>query len=219
MPTKLLANGEQFQTMTKKAAADIVQGLSNTSKMACKSYGLPAAECQVGSKLRLVPGSTCSDCYALKGNYVRYPAIVQAQYRRLESLKNPLWLPAMITLITGQVKFRWHDSGDLQSVEHLEMICEVARQTPGTKHWLPTREKAMVTKHARLFAVPENLVIRVSAAMIDGNAPASANTSTVHTNLFNLVGNACIAPDQAGECRDCMMCWDKSVANVSYKKH
>ena len=32
------------------------------------------------------------------------------------------------------------DSGDLQSLEMLEAIAEVARQTPEVKHWLPTKE-------------------------------------------------------------------------------
>ena len=227
MKTLNFAVGEILAKMTKKRANEITGGLSDTAKMACKSFGIPAAECITGAILRDVAGSTCSDCYALKGNYTRYPAVIAAQYRRFELLTRALndmefralWIKAMITLIGIDSKFRWHDSGDVQSIAHLELICDIARALPDCAFWLPTREKSIVNKHARLFAVPENLCIRVSAAMIDGDAPTAANTSTVHTNLFSLVGMPCKAPDQNGECRECRACWDKNVPNVSYKKH
>ncbi len=61
---------------------------------------------------------------------------------------------------------RWHDSGDLQSVEHLEKIIEVCRRTPQIQHWLPTRELAIL--RACRERIPANLTIRVSATMIDG---------------------------------------------------
>ena len=43
--------------------------LSNTSKMPCKSWGIPASSCKTGAKLRKVKGSVCSGCYAHKGAY------------------------------------------------------------------------------------------------------------------------------------------------------
>ena len=205
--------------MTKKYAGEIVGGISKTSKMGCKSYGLPAAECKTGSKLRLVAGSTCSDCYALKGNYTRYPAVIAAQYKRLAALSNPSWVQAMAVLIGSDTHFRFHDSGDLQSIEHLELICELARALPNCLIWIPTREKAIVKRHAEKYAIPGNLVIRLSAAMIDGAAPAAANTSTVHTNVFGVIGFECTAPANNGECGDCRACWDTDVKNVSYKQH
>ena len=85
--------------MLVKEAVKITDSLTGTSKMPGKSYSLPAWECQTGSKLRLVPTSPCFECYALKGNYTRYPAIKAAQYRRLDSLSNPLWVPAMVAQI------------------------------------------------------------------------------------------------------------------------
>ena len=61
------------------------------------SYSLPAWECQTGAKLRKIPGTPCFGCYALKGNYIRYPAIKKAQYFRLSSLK----------LASSLAFFRW----------------------------------------------------------------------------------------------------------------
>ena len=88
--------------MKVKEAKKITEGFTKTSKMPGLSYSLPAWECKTGSKLRKIKGSVCASCYALKGNYTRYPAIKRAQYRRLEAMKSPLWVDAMITVIKRQ---------------------------------------------------------------------------------------------------------------------
>ena len=36
--------------------------------------------------------------------------------------------------------FRWHDSGDVQDLDHLRRIYEVCKLTPDVQHWMPTRE-------------------------------------------------------------------------------
>ena len=150
--------------MLKREAKQIVGGLSKPSKMPGMAYGLPAKECKVGSKLAKVKGSVCANCYALKGNYKRYEKqIVGAQYRRLKSIDHPLWVEAMVTLIKGQEVFRWHDSGDLQSIEHLDKIAQVCNATPETRHWLPTREKGLISRYNR--TLPDNLVIQLCGFM------------------------------------------------------
>ncbi len=116
--------------MKVSEAKKITGSMTRTSKMPGLSYSLPAWECQVGAKLRAVKGSVCSGCYALKGNYTRYPAIKAAQYYRLQSLRDPRWIPAMVTQIKRQKFFRWHDAGDLQGAWHLKNIstgCQRAR--------------------------------------------------------------------------------------------
>jgi len=82
--------------MLIKDALKITGSFTKTSKMPGLSYSLPAWECQTGAKLRKVESSPCFGCYALKGNYTRYPAIKAAQYVRLNSLTNPLWVEAMV---------------------------------------------------------------------------------------------------------------------------
>ena len=116
--------------MNTKEALEIVGGLSKPSKMPGWSYGLPAKECKTGSKLRKVPGSTCFDCYALKGCYV-FKVVQDAQYRRLAAIRHPLWVQAMTHLINSKKAdvFRWHDSGDVQDLDHLNKIYEVCRLT------------------------------------------------------------------------------------------
>jgi len=200
--------------MNTQEALKIVGGLSKPSKMPGWAYGLPADECKTGGKLKLIPNSVCSGCYADKGCYV-FPVVQAAQYRRLAAIRSPLWVGAMALLINSKKSkyFRWHDSGDVQDEEHLLKIFAVAKLTPGTRHWLPTRE-AWTQKY--LSAVPDNLTLRFSIPMIDQPASGNwANTSTVVSGQ----GRTCPAPDQSNECKDCRACWDPSVKNVAYGKH
>ena len=198
--------------MKVKEAAAITGSMTRTSKMPGLSYSLPAWECKTGSKLRKIKNSVCSACYALKGNYTRYKAIKAAQYVRLASLNNELWTAAIVTQIKRQKYFRWHDAGDVQDVQHLNKIYEVCRLTPGTKHWMPTRE-AWIKDH--LDSKPDNLVIRFSAPMIDQAAPASwPNSSEVVTE-----GATCPAPKQGNSCGDCRNCWNPEIKTIKYGKH
>ena len=207
--------------MLKKTALKIVGGLSNTSKMPSKSYGLPASECNTGSILRKIPNSVCSGCYARKGCY-SWNVVQKAQFNRLECLNDTLWVDAMVVLLKDMPLFRWHDSGDLQSYKHLLMIMEVVELTPSTKHWLPTKEVKLIKQYLKTgIKIPHNLTVRLSTTMIDYKPPRvnkGINTSTVH-HLKPVNGVECTAPSQNGECRECRICWERSIENVSYKKH
>ena len=199
--------------MLKKEARKITGGLSKPSKMPGPAYNLPASQCITGSKLAKVPGTVCHGCYALKGRY-RFKKTKNAMARRLRALVHGSWTAAMITLITGHKYFRWHDSGDLQGPQHLKNIFEVAKATPDTKHWLPTREYKLL-QFMDPAIIPKNLLIRVSATKVNGPAPSWWPwTSTVSTTT-----KTCPAPDQGGKCKSCRACWDRSVSNVVYAKH
>jgi len=200
--------------MKVKDALKITDSFTKTKKMPGLSYSLPAWECKTGAKLVKVPGSVCAGCYAMKGNYTRYPAIKAAQYRRLDAIKHPLWVEAMATKIKRQKWFRWHDAGDIQSADHLKKIFEVCKLTPATKHWMPTRE-AQFLKDVNPEEVPENLIIRMSSHMID-QGPVSfwPWTSTVGSKT-----RTCPAPDQGNSCGSCRTCWNREIPNIEYGKH
>jgi len=122
--------------MLIKEAKKIIVSLSQPDKMPGYAYGLPAWECKTGGKLAKVPGSVCFGCYAMKGNYTRFPAIRESQYKRLKSLKDPRWSEAMAVVINSQAVskhgvFRWHDAGDVQDLNHLNKIYEVCEADPG----------------------------------------------------------------------------------------
>ena len=183
------------------------------------AYGLPAWECKTGSKLVKVAGSVCAGCYALKGNYARYPEIKKAQYKRLASISRPEWVEAMAVIINSKAVaqhgyFRWHDAGDIQSPEHLQKIFEVCKLTPKVKHWMPTRE-AQFLKDIDPAQVPDNLIIRMSSHMIDqGPVTFWPHTSTVGSST-----RTCPAPDQGGKCGSCRTCWNREIPNIEYGKH
>ena len=199
--------------MNTKEAWTLVGGLSKPSKMPGWSIGIPAKECKTGKKLRQIKNSVCEGCYALKGCYV-FKVVQEAQYKRLEAIQHPDWVLAMATLINSKKPdvFRWHDSGDVQDVQHLEKIFEVCKATPAKRHWMPTRE-AWIKDH--MHKAPANLVVRFSSPMIDqGPVKSWANTSTVSTK-----SRSCPAPDNNNECGSCRACWDPLVKNIEYGKH
>jgi len=200
--------------MLVKEARKITDSLTRTSKMPGLSYSLPAWACQTGAKLRKVKTSPCYGCYALKGNYTRYPAIKIAQYRRLAAIKMEGWTRAMAVQILKQKYFRWHDAGDVQSHEHMAKIIEVCKLTPNTQHWLPTQERQYLPKPED---VPANLIIRLSRSKVDGPAGnAWSHDSGVTTQEGE---RTCPAPDQGGACKDCRACWNKDIKSVIYGKH
>lgn len=212
---------------TIKALQMQVGSLSNPSKMPGFGYSTPAKDCQTGSKLAKIVNSICSICYAKKGRYV-FPNVQNAMQYRLDSLSKIDWIDCMVELISkkqsklpeGQREFfRWHDSGDIQGVWHLEKIAEIARRLPEINFWLPTREYRFVREWLATATKPSNLQIRLSAYMIDGKPPTQlANSLGLTTSGVSENGFNCPAPKQDNACADCRACWT-SDENINYKSH
>ena len=202
--------------MLKKEATKITGGLSAPGKMPEGSYNLPAVACQTGAKLRQIPGTPCWGCYAFKGRY-NFSNVKDALTRRLESITHRDWIPAMVVLIKGKKHFRWHDSGDLQSAQHLINIFEVCKLTPGTMHWLPTQERQYL-KFLDPEVIPKNLIIRLSNSKND-TKPGRAwdHWSTVVTTPR--AGHICPAPKQGNQCGSCRACWNKDIKEIQYRIH
>jgi len=211
-----------MNSMLVKDATAITGGISAPGKMPGASHNIPARECNVGTRLRAVKGSVCEECYAFERGRYRFAPVQAALYRRLEALDHPLWVDAMVVLVGRQrVRFfRWFDSGDLQSIDHLARIVAVCEQTPHINHWLPTREYKIVSDYraVRTLPLPPNLTIRLSAHMVDGQPPTAYGlpTSTVTTDHSE---RTCPAPDQQNQCGACRACWNPTVQNVAYGKH
>lgn len=185
------------------------------------AYGIPASECITGGKLREVNGSVCASCYACKGRY-RFDNVQNAQYRRFNSLCHTLWVDAIVASVQGLgiEFFRWHDSGDLQGAWHLKNIVEVAKLCPKTKFWLPTKEKAIVLRYLTDHgAFPKNLVVRVSAAMINGTIDTKGMGFLASSVVTDKEKATCRAFENGGVCGACRKCWDPKVKDVSYPLH
>ena len=196
--------------------------LSKPSAMPDFGYGLPASSCKTGSKLRKKAGSVCEKCYACRGNY-QYDNVQKCQQERLTQVKSPAWVSAMVEaiIVSGSLHFRWHDSGDLQSLSHLKKIIEVCEKTPMTKHWLPTKEHKLIKLAlVKGVQIPANLTIRLSAHFIGElvkEQPWLVQTCSVNS------GEGFLCPKthnpRQNNCGTCRACWDKNVINVDYKKH
>ncbi len=189
------------------------------SKMPGTSYAIDAFACKTGSKLATVKGTPCHGCYARKLQKLR-PSVDKGWKSNLEKWRRAhteQWIASMVFQIerNGASHHRWFDSGDLQSVQMFKAIIEVCHRTPKVSHWLPTQERAMVTGHN----IPSNLVVRVSGTKVNGRPPKGDNTSTVFDKEGEAIGVECKAPSQGNKCLTCRACWDKTVKNVSYKKH
>jgi len=213
--------------------------------------GLPPEFCRTGSKLRAVPGSVCSRCYAFnRGNY-GFPRVKRAQRRRFDIITRVLesgrgserwreYVTAFETLLRREAYFRVHDSGDLQSFNHLILWCDIARAVPGCMFWIPTKEIGIIRrarpesldhKMRRLAAtVPPNVTIRYSAPMINTLTEAwHPNSVTMTRDEINRRGGSecfevtgalvCPASLQGNACRDCRACWNPTVETVVYPKH
>ena len=206
--------------MNIKQAKEIIVSLGKPSKMPCPSYSTPAKLCVTGSRLRKVKGSTCHKCYAMKGNYL-FPNVSQGLYKRFIAFNHPRFVEAMTLMIKAYASshFRWFDSGDLADRTMLQKIVEVCKSTPTIKHWLPTREVRIISDYLKIYKeFPENLLVRVSAPMIDGKPLKFDYTSTVHQKK-KPIGRDCPSRFQENKCMDCRACLDRKVKNVSDHKH
>ena len=175
----------------------------------------------------------------MKGCYV-FPVVKAAQYRRLASIKDPRWAMAMAVAINSKKapEFRWHDSGDVQDLDHLNKIFMVCHITPHKRHWLPTRE-AWIRDH--VSRAPDNLIIRFSMPMVDQEPAGSwAHTSTVSSiatddscpafrtdktgHVWDLLSFHQFDKKRKneldlGHCGTCRRCWTHGIDNISYAQH
>lgn len=228
-------NLKGLTTLTKTEAHSVIGGLlGKPSKMPCLAWGISAAKCNTGSKLAQVAGATCSKCYAMRG-YYRMDVVKRCHEKRLGALEHPLWVTAMSFLLNphptraltargrngDRRHFRWFDSGDLQSMAHLEKIVQVCRGTPKVSHWLPTQEHRLIRERLKIGPLPENLVVRLSGRLVDGRCPKAPPgvcvASTRNNGLVPEGAHVCVADAQKHRCLECRACWDKGVYHVSHE--
>lgn len=209
-------------------------GLSEPSKMPCFGWSTPAHFCRTGSKLHKVDGTTCKGCYALKGRYI-FGNVRNAMSRRYAtyhtsggSIYNTFRL-VLSRFLNWNLEnhnagidpgyFRWFDSGDLSEYGQLILFCEIARDCPDIKFWLPTREQSII--YAAEHHIPENLIVRFSSTLVD--------TLSRRDNSTMVASSLTIIPDNCSTCpatytdrhkcndHDCRNCW--LPGHIAYLMH
>ena len=205
----------------------VMGGFSRPGKMPGLAWGISAARCRIGSVLfeqdkdKADKQTVCGNCYARKGTYgfSNVQAKLEERYR---ALFDPRWVPAMVAglrvnLEPGE-KFRFFDSGDLQSEAHLRNILRICAAVRDVLMWMPSREHALV-RSLKPSEVPENLVIRLSGNLIDGKPPMGwPTTSTVVSDIDEA---SCPSSIEGGSCdeNECDACWSRDVKTVKYLRH
>lgn len=227
-----------MKKLTLKAAKVFGVVTEGNSKIHGSTFSTDPRRCHVGSVLVNKEGSTCSGCYALRLAKI-YPSAIKSWSDNLDLFRQAVendevfeWCGAIAHQINaisklkvknkkpGAMFHRWFTAGDLDSVDMLRAFCYVAELLPHISFWLPTREKAIVSSYkATLVYIPDNMIIRISSAMVDGRPLKVDNTSTVHNKDSKPFGFSCPAQQQQGNCSDCSACWNKEVKNISYEKH
>lgn len=230
------------KTLNKKTALEIIGGsLSRTSKMPCLSWGISTAYCKTGRKLAKVKGTPCATCYVDRPtSRYRLSSVQKSHEKRLRALQHPKWVQAMSFLIYLELKnrgiqyFRWFDSGDLQSVEHLHLIVRVAENVPEVRFWLPTQERKMVKVYRKIYGKePDNLCIRFSNSKIDSYidhsefSPTSSVATKEHFLQLEDHGWQMRCPvylkkdsdPEKGKCGSCRMCWNSAIKHIFYQLH
>jgi len=238
---------------SKAAILYKVGGLSAPSKMPGYGYSLPCDACVIGSLLAKKPGSVCEGCYANRGNY-RFPNVQACLFDRLACVAQPEWASNMVAAINAVYPddseshyFRWHDSGDLQSAQHLASIVEVCKRTPHVKHWLPTKERGFLARYLRESreSFPSNLCVRYSSHYINQSAPGwlTVDKRTRWDGHYSWVYDPttinplCLEDVESGawghlcqptfdgkhgtgcDTYGCRECWNKETRVVVYKRH
>lgn len=231
-----------LKVLTKKEllgnSIDEIGGLSMPSKMPWYSYSIPPKFCITGSKLVDIVNSVCYGCYAMKNTY-NYPSTINAMDRRYAKIGDLNWVEHFSKLLNSlaekekdknKLYFRWHDAGDIQSVDHLSKIVEIANNCPTIKFWIPTREYAIVQEWHSIKGnhIPPNLTIRLSAHMVGKIIPPTKgifkdlpNSCVVEKGSTspNLGISYCPSSQQMGKCLDCRNCWDSKIKTIAYLKH
>ena len=207
--------------MKVKQAIEAGKISKGNGKMPGTTFAVDAFACVTGSKLAKIKGTACHRCYARGLQRIR-PSVDKGYKLNLAKWQasNPEeWISSMVFQLERYCTdghHRWFDSGDLQSPEMFRQICEVARRTPGIKHWLPTQERGFVRAGRALHGQePSNLAVRVSASKVDAEPPSEPLSSTVFSKR-QPAGFECQAKSRGNKCGPCRACWDTDVQTVSY---
>ncbi len=202
--------------------------LTNTSKMPCPSWGLPAGKACPGAKYGA--GTICGSCYAAKGNY-GVPMVRHAQQERfrwtLALMKSSAGQDAFVAYMSkaidtiGLPYFRVHDSGDLFSPAYARCWARIAANLSHIRFWFPTRSYRianLLPSIQELASLP-NVTVRPSALMLDAPAPEIPGLAAGSGATHSKADATCPAYRQAGKCLDCRSCWDRPTVPVLYPLH
>lgn len=186
---------------------------------------LPAGESCPG-KSEWCSATDGGACYAGKGFYVLQRAKYAAQLDLLR--EDPEAFGAMLRMELAKLPsgaiFRFHTSGDIESLEHVRIIREAITSRPDVKFYLYTRSWMIPDLRdaieRELFPLP-NLHVWASTDATMPAAPDGWRVATIAEDGVKPSGPIC--PEQTGKrksCTDCGLCWNaRPNARLTFLAH
>lgn len=181
------------------------------------------------------PGASewCADpeegaCYATRGFYVvqrtRYRSILDYLRDEPDAYREQL-LEEVSRLRPGSV-FRFHTSGDLESVRHIRIVRDVVMSRPDVPFYLYTRSwripalRRAIERY--LFGLP-NLTVWGSCDATTDEPPDGWRSARVFPTADAVQGYGPVCPEQTGRrasCSDCGLCWRaRAGARLAFLQH
>jgi len=196
--------------------------ISKTSKLGTLSWSLTAFHDCPGK--RTADGkiaAACQGCYARGGNY-RFPNVKAPREENRRDWRRDEWVADMVAILDGETHFRWFDSGDMYDPRLAAKILEVCRQTPRTRHWIPTRMhrfSKFAAVLAALAALP-NVSVRFSSDSVTGQfGPEHGSVIVPSARAVPSGAKLCRVYTRDGTCGSCRACYDKSIRVIAYPQH
>jgi hypothetical protein len=171
-------------------------------------------------------GDDAAACYAQRGFYLLQTRKYRAQLDILRD--DPLAFSAMLQMELAKLKsgsvFRFHTSGDIDSVEHVGIIRDAVLSRSDVTFYLYTRswmlDDLREAIERELFPL-DNLFVWASTDYTMPAAPDGWREATVVQNHDDARGPIC--PEQTGKrksCSDCGLCWNaKPDARLTFLEH
>ena len=217
-----------IQIKTIKQARAITGGIGKANrKMPFFSFGLNARLCKTGSILSKNKKSPCFYCYAKRNMFNTY-VVKKAHLNRHKGIKHPNFIQAFTYELnhltkkqTEKLYFRWHDSGDLQSIKHLLKLVKISKLMKKINFWMPTSERKYIRSYLKYkVEFPLNFSERVSSPIIDIEPKRfNYNTSSTFKKIKPINSKLCYSIKRGGKCGNCRACWHKNIRNIAYKMH
>jgi hypothetical protein len=208
--------------------------LSNPSKLNSQAFPLPVNDTVCLGRKDQTTGKLlekCSKCYADNRGFYAMPDTIRVREDNLKIIQDNIevFIFFMIAKLNRKKNkdFRWFDSGDILSIEFLKALIEVCKQTPKTRHWIPTTtwnypNDEFLALLQVLQALP-NVILRASNP---GSVPVlSKGLYPLQSVVVNELKKStkelfyCPASKQAGKCGPCKACYNKNIETIAYLEH
>lgn len=167
-------------------------------------------------------------CYANKGFYIlqreRYGT--NLDYLRDQPAAYALQLLAEISTLKPGAVFRWHTSGDIDSVSHVGIIRDVCESRPDVAFYLYTRSWNTDLREEierELFPLP-NLTVWASSDATMPDVPHGWREASLYPDETSArAARKPVCPEQTGkrpDCTSCGLCWKaKPGATLAFIEH